>query len=175
MGLRPARTCRDVGKPSWSRFSKKTPRKSFVKALPHNSLMVFSMGVGGEYELRMDLIADHPVQARDNSLESARQAANKYLEKSIPGAYSLKILVFPHNVIRENKMVSGAGADRIQKGMRLSFGRPTDRAAIISKGQKLFSAFVNEKNIPFVKEAYKRAKGKLPGSFSVIISKNATT
>ncbi|MFH0817829.1 MAG: 50S ribosomal protein L16 [Candidatus Micrarchaeota archaeon] len=173
MGLRPAKTCRDVGKAPWSRFSKKTPRKSFVKALPHNSLLVFSMGVGGNYEIRMDLIADYAVQARDNSLESARQAANKYLEKAIPGAYSLKILVFPHNVIRENKMVSGAGADRIQKGMRQSFGRPTDRAARIAKRQKIFSAFVSEKNAQFVKEAYRRAKGKLPGSFSIVTTKTS--
>ena len=173
MGLRPAKTCREVKNKAWCRFSKRTPRKSFVKALPHNSLLVFSMGASGNYALRMDLVADYTIQARDNSLESARQAANKYLEKIIPGAYSLKILVFPHNVIRENKMVSGAGADRIQKGMRMSFGRPTDRAAVIKKGQKLFSTFVNEDKIPTVKEAYKRAKGKLPGSFSIIMTKNA--
>ncbi|MFH1470949.1 MAG: 50S ribosomal protein L16 [Candidatus Micrarchaeota archaeon] len=172
MGLRPAKTCRDIKNKAWSRYSKKKPRKSFVKALPHNSLTVFSMGTAGGYELRMNLVADHMVQVRDNSLESARQAANKYLEKSIPGNYSLKILVFPHNVIRENKMVSGAGADRIQKGMRLSFGRPTDRAARIAKGQLFMSAFVNEKNVSFVKEAYRRARGKLPGSFSIIIKKN---
>ncbi len=172
MGLRPARTCRVVKNKAWSRFSKKTPRKSFVKALPHNSLNVFSMGVTGAYGLRLDLVADYKVQVRDNSLESARQAANKYLEKKIPGNYFLKILVFPHNVLRENKMVSGAGADRIQKGMRQSFGRPTDRAAVIRGGQVLFSAFVNEANVPMVQEAYKRARGKLPGAFSLVRLKN---
>lgn len=168
MGLRPARTCREIRKAPWSRYSKKTPRKSFVKALPHNSLLVFSMGARGEYNLQMDLVADHHVQARDNSLESARQAANKYLEKTIPGAYSLKILVFPHNVLRENKMISGAGADRLQKGMRKAYGRPTDRAARIWKGQTIFSAMIDQKNATVVKEAYRRARGKLPGSFSVI-------
>ena len=171
MGLRPAKTCRDVSKVPWSRYSKRTPRKSFVKALPHNCLTVFSMGVAGAYGIKMDLFADYAIQIRDNSLESARQAANKYLEKTLPNAYSLKIHVFPHNVLRENKMVSGAGADRIQKGMRKSYGRPTDRAARLAKGQAMFSAFVNEKDMPAVKEAYRRAKGKLPGSFSISVKK----
>jgi len=171
MGLRPARTCRDVGKAPWSRYSKRTPRKSFVKALPHNSLMVFSMGVAGAYDVRMNLVADYAIQIRDNSLESARQAANKYLEKTLPNAYSLKIHVFPHNVLRENKMVSGAGADRIQKGMRKAYGRPTDRAARLRKGQTMFSAFVNTKDMLVVKEAYRRARGKLPGSFSIATNK----
>ena len=171
MGLRPARTCREIRKAPWSRYSKKTPRKSFVKALPHNSLLVFSMGTAGSYGLRMDLVADDSVQIRDNSLESARQAANKYLEKMIPGNYHLKILVFPHNVLRENKMISGAGADRLQKGMRKAYGRPTDRAARIWKGQTIFSAFVNQEKENTVKGAYRRARGKLPGSFSIVISK----
>jgi large subunit ribosomal protein L10e len=167
MGLRPARTCRGLEKTPWARFSKKKPRKSFVKAMPHNSLNVYSMGLAGSYELSMSLVADYGVQIRDNALESARQAANKYLEKAILNNYFLTIQVFPHNVIRENKMISGAGADRIQKGMRKSYGRSSDRAARLKKGQVLMTAFINEKNVLLVKEAYRRAKGKLPGSFTI--------
>ncbi len=169
MGLRPAKTCRGVDKVPWSRYSKRTPRKSFVKALPHNSLLVFSMGTKGEYNTQVDLVVKDPIQIRDNSLEAARQATNKHLEKNLAGNYSLKILVFPHNVIRENKMISGAGADRLQKGMRKAYGRPTDRAARMGTGQILFSTALDKKNLPVVKEAYRRAKGKLPGSFSVVV------
>ncbi|MFH1447701.1 MAG: 50S ribosomal protein L16 [Candidatus Micrarchaeota archaeon] len=168
MGLRPARTCRGVDKVPWARYSKRRPRKSFVKALPHSSLNVFSMGTKGDYELRMDLVAKYAIQIRDNAIESARQSTNKHLEKLIAGNYSLGILVYPHNVIRENKMISGAGADRLQKGMRKAYGKPTDRAARIWKNQTLFSVFVDKKNIRIVSEAYRRGRGKLPGSFSVI-------
>jgi large subunit ribosomal protein L10e len=169
MGLRPARTCRDLSKVAWTRFSKRKPGKSFVKAMPHNQVQIFDMGNSKlNYEVRFDLIAETPIQARDNALESARQSANKYLEKLMPGNYYLKVLVFPHNVIRENKMILGAGADRLQKGMRHSFGRPSDRGARINTGQIVFSIRVMEKDEDKAREAFKRAKIKMPGSYRVV-------
>jgi len=100
MGLRPAKTCRDLGKVPWARYSKKKPRKSFVKAMPHLSLNVYMMGQKGSYDTQMDLVAGGDIQLRDNALESARQAANKYLEKVMLNQYFVRILVYPHNVIR---------------------------------------------------------------------------
>jgi len=168
MGLRPARTCRDLGKVPWARYSKKKPRKSFVKAMPHLSLNVYLMGAKAPYETQMALVAGQDIQLRDNALESARQAANKYLEKVMLNQYLFKILVYPHNVIRENKMIAGAGADRLQKGMRKSFGRSTDRAARIQKGQTMFTIKTNKVNAAQVMEAYRRAKSKLSGSWKII-------
>ena len=49
-----------------------------------------------------------------------------------------KVLVYPHNVIREHKMAVGAGADRISRGMSQAFGRPISVAARIKKGQPIF-------------------------------------
>lgn len=172
MGLRPARTCREIKKVAWARFSRKKPRKSFVKALPQNQVQVYHMGNPNlEYEFDIDLVAENEVQIRDNALESARQAVNKYLEKNIAQGYYFRVCVFPHNIIRENKMILGAGADRLQKGMRKAFGRPTDRGAIIHPNQTIFKIKTMEKSIKFIKEAYRRAKSKLPGKFMVRISK----
>ncbi len=58
--------------------------------------------------------------------------AYKYLSKYVgdPNFY-LKINVYPFHVIRENKMLAMAGADRLQQGMRLAFGVPSGRAARI--------------------------------------------
>jgi len=166
MGLRPAHTCRDLGKVAWTRFSKKRPRKSFVKALPHNAVQIFNMGdPSKEYEAEIKLLARKPIQIRDNAIEAARQAVNKYLEKSIPGNYYFKLLIFPHNVIRENKMIVGAGADRMQKGMRKSFGRATDRAARVGANQKIFRIRFMKKDSEIVKEALRRARLKLSGSY----------
>jgi large subunit ribosomal protein L10e len=168
MGLRPGRIVREINKQAWSRFSKKKPRKSFVKSMPHNAVQITSMGVqSGYYTRRIDLVATRPIQIRDNSIEAARQAANKYLEAKIPNQYHLFLRVFPHHVIRAIKMVLGAGADRIQKGMAHAWGRPSGRAARMYPGSVFLTTRVLEKDIPIVKEAYRRAKNKLSGSYAI--------
>jgi len=174
MGIRPARTCRGLDKTPWTRYSKKKPRKSYVKAMPHLSLLVYEMGNRKQqFDYTYDLVAESDVQLRDNALEAARQAANKYLEKTIPNQYFFKVRVYPHNVLRENKMIAGAGADRLQKGMRKAYGRPTDRAARVKAGQPVFTIHVAKANAPHIEEACRRAKRKMSGSFRVAQSEYA--
>lgn len=169
VGLRPAKTCRDLNKVAWSRYSKRKPRKSYVKAMPHTNLLNFHMGnKTGEYDVEYYLIAKEGVQLRDNALESARQAANKYLEKAIMGQYYFHLRVICHNVIRENKMIAGAGADRLQKGMRAAFGRPTDRAARIKKGQPMLTIRTKKSHDAHIRESMRRMKTKLSGKWSLV-------
>jgi large subunit ribosomal protein L10e len=171
MAIRPAHTMRTLEKTAWTRFSKKKPRKSYVKAMPHLSLLVYEMGSRKQpFDFTYDLVAEEDVQLRDNALESGRQAANKYLEKTIPNLYFFKVRVYPHNVIRENKMIAGAGADRLQKGMRLSYGRATDRAARIRAGQSLFTINVAKQYVPHIQEALKRATKKMSGRYRVRVT-----
>jgi len=171
MAIRPAHTMRTLEKTAWTRFSKRRPRKSYVKAMPHLSLLVYEMGSRKQpFDFTYDLVADYDIQLRDNALESGRQAANKYLEKVIPNLYFFKVRVFPHNVIRENKMIAGAGADRLQKGMRLSYGRATDRAARIRTGQSVFTINVAKANVPHIQEALKRATKKMSGSYTIRVT-----
>ncbi len=172
MGLRPARTCRTLDKVPWTRYSRKKPSKNYIKAMPHSTVQIFKMGnLTRSYENRFDLVAAEDVQIRDNALESGRQAINKLLEKKIPGAFMLQVRVYPHNVIRENKMILGAGADRLQKGMRHAYGRPSDRAARVHKGQAVFSLFIDAKHKPHADEAFRRARLKMPGKFRVELSR----
>ncbi len=169
MGIRPAKTCRTLEKTAWARYSKKKPRKSYVKAMPHLSLLVYEMGNRKQhFDYTYDLVAEHDVQLRDNALEAGRQAANKYLEKTILGLFFFKVRVYPHNVIRENKMIAGAGADRLQKGMRKAYGRSTDRAARIHAGQAVFTVDVSKENASHIMEAFRRARRKMSGKFSVV-------
>jgi large subunit ribosomal protein L10e len=165
--LRPARTCRTPNSQSWSRYSLKKPRKNFVRAMPHKSILVFNMGKNKEYDMKMQLCTKDDIQIRSNSLESARQTANKYLESKLPENYIFKVLVYPHNVIREHKMATGAGADRISQGMSLSFGKPVSVAARMRKNQPLFMVMTNSKNNVVVREAFRRAASKLSGHYSV--------
>jgi large subunit ribosomal protein L10e len=160
---------RTLEKAPWTRYSKKNPRKSYVKAMPHLSLLVYEMGNRKQpFDYTYDLVALEDVQLRDNSLEAGRQAANKYFEKTIPNQYFLKVRVYPHNVIRENKMIAGAGADRLQKGMRLAYGRPTDRAARIHAGQAVFTMHVAKQNAAHVEVGFCRAMRKMSGKYRIV-------
>ncbi|MCL5412595.1 MAG: 50S ribosomal protein L16 [Candidatus Marsarchaeota archaeon] len=164
--LRPARTCRALNSQSWARYSLKKPKKNYIRALPHTSLLIFDMGTrNGSYDLKMTLNAEQPIQLRSNSLEAARQVANKYLETVIPMGYHFKVLVYPHSVIREHKMATGAGADRISQGMSNAFGRPVSVAARLRLGQPVFAINTSSKNRQHVLEAFRRASSKLSGTY----------
>ena len=167
--IRPARTVRDIHSQAWARYSQKKPKKNYIRALPHTSLLVFNMGVDKDnYDLKATLNTTYPIQLRSNALEAARQIINKYLEIKIPGGYYFKILVYPHNVIREHKMATGAGADRISQGMSHAFGKPIGLAARLIKDQPVFMVKTSKQNMPFVREAFSRARSKLSGSYKVV-------
>jgi large subunit ribosomal protein L10e len=171
MKLRPARTMRYITSQAWSRYSVKKPKKNFVKALPHTSLLIFRMGVNKpEYDTILTLKADHYVQVRSNSLEAARQTANKYLESQLPNNYFFRVVTYPHQVIREKKRATGAGADRLSQGMSMSFGKPVSVAARINQGTDVFEVKVigNAASLSVAKEALKRASSKISGHYSII-------
>ncbi len=169
MALRPGRTVRDADKPAWTRYSKKKPRKSYIKAMPHQELRQFRMGARRkDYQVVYHLVCEDCLQIRDNALESARQALNKFLEKKINGKYFFLVRVFPHQVIRENKMIAGAGADRLQKGMRRAFGKPVDKAARVKPGQPVFTVFTFDGMENYITTAMERAQRKLPGHYKII-------
>ena len=170
MGIRPARAIRDNDKVAWTRFSRRKPRKSYIKAMPHADLHQFRMGVTKEdYDTIINLRCEAGLILRDNAIESARQSANKYMEKTMAGAYYFIVRVYPHHIIRENKMIAGAGADRLQKGMRQAFGRPTDRAARLGTGRDLFTIHSYKGNVEHIKTALERARRKLSGTYRIVV------
>ncbi len=170
MAIRPGRSIRDADKVAWTRYSRSKPRKSYIKAMPHADLHQFRMGVlKDDFDTVMHLTSEVPIILRDNAIESARQSVNKYLETKMAGTYYIVLRVFPHHVIRENKMISGAGADRLQKGMRRSFGRPTDRAARLNVGTVLFTVHTYKSNVDHVKTAFIRARKKISGKYSTVV------
>ena len=162
MALRPGRTTRKLERP-WTRVSKKKPRKSYVVGVPYSKIHIFEMGnQDKKFDTNLWLIAGHSVQIRDNALESSRVVTNKFLERKIPDNYFFKILVFPHHVLREHSLATGAGADRFSSGMRKSFGKPSGRAARVMKGQRIMSLKLDKKNVDVGRLALKRAGKKLP-------------
>ncbi len=165
MGLRPARTIRILQGQPWTRVSNRKPRKSYVKGVPNTKIRQFNMGSKIKFETDTLMVANEDVQVRDNAIEAARQAANKVLEKALIANYSMKILKYPHFVIREHTNLGVAGADRISKGMKLAFGRPKGRMVRIRAGESLFKASTLSKDLPVVRKAFDRARLKLSGSY----------
>ncbi len=169
MRIRPARATRTANSQAWARYSVKKPRKNYIKALPHTSLLIFKMGTSKEgYDITFRLNAKQRMQVRSNALEAARQAANKYLEKEAPGNYLLTVVTYPHVVLREKRMAQGAGADRISQGMSLAFGTPAAIAARIYEGQTVFELRTSSSNKGVAYEAMKRAASKLSGTYRIV-------
>ncbi|KAG2669783.1 hypothetical protein I3760_14G050500 [Carya illinoinensis] len=77
--------------------------------------------------------------------------------------------VRPFHALRINKMLSCAGVDRLQTGMRGAFGKPLGTCARVSIGQVLLSVRCKDSNSNHTQEALRRAKFKFPGRQKIII------
>jgi len=107
------------------------------------------------------------------ALEAARIAANKYMTKFAgKETFHLRVRVHPFHVLRINKMLSCAGADRLQTGMRGAFGKPTGTCARVQIGQILMSIRCRDQNAATAAEALRRAKFKFAGRQKIIASRN---
>jgi large subunit ribosomal protein L10e len=107
------------------------------------------------------------------ALEAARVAANKYMVKNAgKEAFHLRVRVHPFHVLRINKMLSCAGADRLQTGMRGAFGKPQGVCARVSIGQILLSIRCRDQHQAVAEEALRRAKFKFPGRQKIVASRN---
>merc|ERR1712150_397047 len=118
------------------------------------------------------LVSDEYEQISSEALEAARICANKYLVKSAgKDAFHIRVRVHPFHVLRINKMLSCAGADRLQTGMRGAFGKPQGTVARVRIGQPLLSVRTTDKHKEHVIEALRRTKFKFPERQKIYISK----
>ena len=141
-------------------------KKSFVRAVPHNKIVKYETGnLKKKFPITVQLRAKQDIQIRHNAIESARLTSNRYLEKKLGKiGYRFKVCIFPHHILRNNPLASGAGADRMSTGMKLSFGKSVGLAARVKEGQILFQASVDKSNKDVAKIAIDRAKYKVPCS-----------
>ena len=120
------------------------------------------------FEFRFSLVAQAPVQIRHNALEAARVAANKVLFDTLgETGYKIHLRVYPHIILRENRMIATAGADRLQEGMRRSFGKPSGRAARIKTGQSILDIYVNSNAVDAAKKALRVGSTKLSVAYVI--------
>merc|ERR1712032_607844 len=112
-------------------------------------------------------------QLSSEALEAGRICCNKYLVKNCgKDSFHIRIRVHPFHVLRINKMLSCAGADRLQTGMRGAFGKAHGTAARVKIGQILMSVRGYDKFKGDIIEALRRSKFKFPGRQKIFVSKN---
>ncbi|MCF7799334.1 50S ribosomal protein L16 [Candidatus Woesearchaeota archaeon] len=155
---------------AWRRLERPYTRKSkyrskaFVRAVPANKVVKWEMGnLQAAFPVVVRLHSAVDIQLRHNALESARKSANRLLETKLGRmGYKLKFRVYPHHILRNNPLASGAGADRMSTGMKMSFGKAVGLAARVHKGQPILEVHCYKKDVPLAKTALARARHKFP-------------
>ncbi|CAM9647833.1 unnamed protein product [Sphacelaria rigidula] len=117
------------------------------------------------------LVSDEKEQLTSEALEAARVSANKYMGKYAgKDAFHMRIRAHPFHVLRINKMLSCAGADRLQTGMRHAYGKPQGTTARVAIGQIIISIRSKDNHRQTAVEALRRAKFKFPGRQKILQS-----
>ncbi|TFF95780.1 MAG: 50S ribosomal protein L16 [Promethearchaeota archaeon] len=125
-----------------------------------------------EWELVIGLKVEEEIQISSNALEAVRIAINAMLQKKIGRQnYRMRIRPKPFQKYRENRMLAFAGADRVQSGMRNSFGRATGVCARLRAGQVICDVGFNIRNIKLVRDRLRVASMKVPCSCQVVVLK----
>ncbi len=146
----------------------KQKKRAYVKTVPPSKIVKFNMGnlkfsEAGKLPYVLTLVTTEPIQIRQNALEACRQFINKKLDEELGGVYFFRVIPFTHHIQRENKMLTGAGAEKKKKGMQLSFGRTIAKAAILRKNGGIMSvAVATPKAVSYVRHIMKQIKSKLP-------------
>lgn len=148
-------------------------RKDYIRKIPGSRIVQYDMGnLSAEFPLTVSLAVKKPTQLSHNALEAARIAANRYMQRrSGRLGYHLKIRVYPHHIVRENPMATGAGADRVQDGMRKAFGKAVSSVAIVDADQKIVTIDTNKRYFKDAKEALRRAAMKFPVPCRIVVDK----
>ncbi len=148
-------------------------RKEYIHGAPQPKITKFVAGtpsVQQSYEIRVQLVSLERGQIRSNALEAARVMASKYLSTTVGDPnYFMVVRKYPHQVIRENKMMAFAGADRLQDGMRLSFGTPVGVTAVVDIGDVIIDVYGRASDLDKIKEALRRAASKLPHRARIVV------
>ena len=162
----------------YTRVSKKK-NKNFIKTNPQKKIVKFTMGnvkiiqdKKFDTVLRVKNDEKITIQVRDSAIESARQSVIRNLEAKIPGQFYFEIKISPHHILRENKMLTGAGSDRMQTGMQKSFGKTIGRAALVRPGHDIFVITTSgDKNTRIIRENLSSIKAKFPCKIKISTEK----
>merc|ERR1739843_2776 len=169
MGRRPARCYR---------YCKNKPyiKSRYCRGVPEPKLRIYDLGrkkAGvDEFPFVAHLLSWEHEQISSEALEAARISCNKYITKMAgKDSFHMRVRVHPYHILRINKMLSCAGADRLQTGMRGAFGKSYGTVARVKIGQILASIRCREGVSKHALEALRRAKYKIAGRQKIYASR----
>eukprot|EP01005_Ploeotia_sp_CARIB1_P001404 NODE_337_length_929_cov_894.826683_g329_i0.p1 GENE.NODE_337_length_929_cov_894.826683_g329_i0~~NODE_337_length_929_cov_894.826683_g329_i0.p1 ORF type:complete len:252 (+),score=63.21 NODE_337_length_929_cov_894.826683_g329_i0:78-758(+) len=156
--------------------NKPYPKSRFCRGVPDAKIRIYDVGTKRapveSFPYCAHVVSCEREQISSEAIEAARINLNKYLVKHAgKDSFHIRIRIHPYHVIRINKMLSCAGADRLQTGMRGAFGKPNGTAARVKVGQILLSVRSRMDKRDFVLEALRRGKMKFAGRQVVLESK----
>jgi large subunit ribosomal protein L10e len=123
-----------------------------------------------DWELVVGLKVDRQIQISSNSLEAIRITINGVLQRKLGRQnFRLRIRPKPFQKIRENRMLAFAGADRVQSGMRNSFGRSMGVAARVRAGQIIVDVGTHLRNLAVVRDRLRIASMKVSSPCQIVI------
>lgn len=148
MGRRPARCYRYIK-------NKPYPKSRFCRGVPDPKIRIYDLGrkraTVDEFPTCIHMISNEREQVSSEALEAARICANKYMVKTCgKDSFHMRIRKHPFHVVRINKMLSCAGADRLQTGMRGAFGKPQGLVARVGLNDILISIRVKDQVSCFI-------------------------
>ena len=157
--------------------NKPYPKSRFCRGVPDPKIRIFDAGLKRApvdvFPHCVHLVSWEKEQICSEAMEAARIAANKYMVvKSGKDSFHLRVRIHPFHVLRINKMLTCAGADRLQTGMRGAYGKPQGTCARVDIGQVLLSIRCKDVHAPLAAEALRRAKYKFAGRQKIVASRN---
>lgn len=156
---------RKVERP-YTRWSK-VRSKAFVKSRPGKKVIKFDMGdvIGGrtQFPLHLTLVSKNLAQIRTNAIEASRITGLKRLETKLGRrGFYFRIRAVPHQMVRENPLAAGAGADRLSTGMKHSFGKIIGTSCQVEEGKVLMDLYLPKEEENFGRSVLKSLSKKLP-------------
>ena len=170
MARKPAKMYRQVKGQAYT-------RREYTGGVPNNRILRYHMGnrkaaEAGEFEVILELTVDNAVQIRHTALEAARMVSNSTIRDAAGDmGYALRIHKYPHNILRENKQATGAGADRVSQGMRLSFGKNVGTAARVPKNDVVVSVHTSPEFYSEARDSLRKAGMKIPSPTTIRVKK----
>jgi len=175
--LRPARG--GTGPWKCSRYIKNKPyiKSRYCRGVPEAKIKIYDVG---KKKLPVDtfpacvhLLSLEKEQISSESLEAARITANKHMINAVgKDNFHIRVRLHPYNIVRINKMLTCAGADRLQTGMRGAYGKPYGLCARVNINQVMFSIRTTLKGEEAAAEALRKTGAKFPGRQLVYVSRN---
>merc|ERR1711870_107115 len=144
------------------------PKSRFVRGVPDPKIRIFDTGKKkipcDDFPAAVHMVCDELQQITSEAMEVARIACNKYMITNAGrDFFHIKVRPHPFQVLRINKTLSCAGADRLSTGMRGAFGKSYGTAARVHIGQVLISVRTKEDKVMMAVESLRRAKFKFAG------------